>query len=236
MEIVIHCQPTDTTCGPTSLHAVYQYYKDNISLTDVIAEVDIVDNGGTLAPLLGLHALKRGYYCEIHPYNIYIFDPTWFYPKKLPTNKLIEKLEQQHDEFESPTLRENSKAHIDFLKHGGEVSMHDLNPALLKKYFDKRIPLLTGVSATYLYRCAREIDDENGVIQYNDIKGLPAGHFVVLHGYEKSTKDIIVADPLKTNPLFEDSYYRVHASRLINAIMLGVLTNDANILIVKPKV
>ena len=33
-------QPDELTCGPTCLHAVYRYYGDDISLDQVIAEVD----------------------------------------------------------------------------------------------------------------------------------------------------------------------------------------------------
>ena len=35
----IQSQPTDSTCGPTCLHAVYQYWNDTISLEQVIGEV-----------------------------------------------------------------------------------------------------------------------------------------------------------------------------------------------------
>ncbi|HKJ47383.1 MAG TPA: hypothetical protein VJ991_16230, partial [Balneolales bacterium] len=53
-------QPTDSTCGPTSLHAVYSYYGDDIPLQDVIDQVHCFENGGTLAVFLAIHALKRG--------------------------------------------------------------------------------------------------------------------------------------------------------------------------------
>ena len=51
-------QPDDSTCGPTSLHAVYQYFDDDISLDQVIAEVSFLQEGGTLAVMLGCHALQ----------------------------------------------------------------------------------------------------------------------------------------------------------------------------------
>lgn len=54
-------QPDDTTCGPTCLHAVYSYFGDALDLSTVIGEVQTLEEGGTLAVLLGLHALRRGY-------------------------------------------------------------------------------------------------------------------------------------------------------------------------------
>src|SRR3990170_1990178 len=71
-------QPDDTTCGPTCLHAVYRYYGDDIALEDVIADVEPLESGGTLAVLLGCSALRRGYGAMIHTCNLEVFDPTWF--------------------------------------------------------------------------------------------------------------------------------------------------------------
>ena len=78
LEIEILPQPDDTTCGPTCLHAVYRYYGDSIPLRDVISEVQKLEEGGTLAVLLGLHALRRGYRATLYTYDLQVFDPTWF--------------------------------------------------------------------------------------------------------------------------------------------------------------
>ena len=53
-------QPTITTCGPTCLHSIYRYFNDSISLKQVISEVSMLEEGGTLAVFLANHALKRG--------------------------------------------------------------------------------------------------------------------------------------------------------------------------------
>ena len=71
-------QPDDTTCGPTCLHALYRYFGDDIPLDQVINQVQTLDGGGTLAVMLGNHALSRGYRALIYTFNLMIFDPTWF--------------------------------------------------------------------------------------------------------------------------------------------------------------
>lgn len=53
--------------------------------------------------------------------------------------------------------------------------------------------------------------------------------------YDAKKRLVVVADPHPTNPLFKDNYYKVSVNRLINSIMLGVLTYDANLLIIEPK-
>lgn len=229
--IKIHTQPDDSTCGPTSLHAVYRYFKDNITLSDVIKEVPYLEEGGTLEVLLACHALKRGYTARIYTYNLHIFDPTWV---SLPNEEIILKLEQQLEYKSSSKLVRASEAYIDFLKLGGEIRLTDLTKGLLRKFFDKGIPLLTGLSATYLYQSAREYSDEAGNSIYDDIQGYPMGHFVVLCGFAEDQKHVVVADPYRENPFFKDNYYEVSLSRLLNSIMLGMATFDANLLAIEP--
>lgn len=229
--IKIHTQPDDSTCGPTSLHAVYRYFKDTISLGEVIKEVPYLDEGGTLEVLLACHALQRGYRARIYTYNLHIFDPTWFL---LSNEEIIEKLELQMQVKKGSKLHRASLAYIDFLKLGGELRCRDLTKTMLREYFDEDIPLLTGLSATYLYQGAREMVDEHDNSIYDDVRGFPMGHFVVLCGFGEDQKSIVVADPYRENPYFKDNYYEVKASHLINSIMLGMATFDANLLAIQP--
>jgi hypothetical protein len=43
-----------------------------------------------------------------------------------------------------------------------------------------------------------------------------------------------VADPLQDNPRYGSHYYTVGMQRLLGAILLGVLTYDANLLVLEP--
>jgi len=56
----------------------------------------------------------------------------------------------------------------------------------------------------------------------------------VLHGYDREARTVHVADPLKSNPLTGTQNYTASIDRVINAILLGVLTYDANLLIIQP--
>jgi hypothetical protein len=229
-EVVMLPQPNDVTCGPTCLHAIYYFYNDQVSLSQVIKEVQYLETGGTLAVLLGLHALKRGYDVTINVLDMDIFDPTWFVSEV----DLIEKLELQMRYKKSRKIQQASIAYIEFLKQGGKVISKDISSRFLKESFDRYGPVLSGLSSTYLYRSSRELTDENDSCVYDDVRGYPSGHFVVLGGYGSSAKTILVADPYSKNP-HAKLYYEVRVSRLINAILLGELTYDANLLFIKPK-
>ncbi|PLX48455.1 MAG: peptidase-C39 like family protein [Desulfobulbaceae bacterium] len=227
LHLDISMQPDDITCGPACLHSVYEYYGDSISLQQVITEVKSLKGGGTLAVLLANHALKRGYRATIYTYNLHVFDPTWFTEKE----SVAEKLKQQEAIKNDEKLTFATHGYLEFLERGGSLLFEDLTIGLIRKFLKKSIPILTGLSSTYLYRAVRE-NPEND--KGDNIAGIPTGHFVVLCGYDKSQREVLVADPYKMNPVSNDHYYMVSIARLLGAVLLGILTHDANLLIIEP--
>ncbi len=222
-------QPTETTCGPTCLHAIYNYFNDPIELDQIMKEVPVLDDGGgTFGAFLGTHALKRGYRSTLYTYNLKVFDPTWFMP---PRPDILEKLRLQAEYKKQKRFAAASAAYENFLRAGGRLEFTDLTSRLIITYLKASIPIIVGLSAPYLYRTAREIGE---TMELDDIRGTPSGHFVVLYGYDKTTREIYLADPLKPNPFSRSQRYAVHVARLINAILLGILTNDANLLVIEP--
>jgi hypothetical protein len=227
----IYPQPDGTTCGPTCLHAVYRFFDDSLPLHQVVSEVKQLEGGGTLAVYLGSHALARDYKATIYTYNLQIFDPTWFLPG---TSGISDKLKRQRDYKKGlPGLDVATDAYLEFLYRGGRIGFEVLTANLLRRFLNRSLPLLTGLSATYLYNCAREYSVGNSLF-YDDIRGESTGHFVVLAGYDRKERTVLVADPLKPNPVAQSPYYQVSIYRLICAIMLGVLTYDGDLLIIEP--
>jgi hypothetical protein len=223
-------QPDDTTCGPTCLHAVYRYFGDSIPLNRVIDETTHLETGGTLAVFLACHALRRRYSATIFTYNLQFFDPTWFYP---PGQDLSKKLAAQAEFKKNDSrLQVATTGYLDFLGLGGQIYFEDLTRSLIRRYLNRSVPIITGLSSTYLYRIIREYGI-NGVD--DDVRGKPAGHFVVLSGYDKEARTVCVADPYRQNPVSNEQTYTVNIDRVIGAILLGVLTHDANFLIVQPR-
>ena len=147
--------------------------------------------------------------------------------------QLYDKLEQQLQYKQGKKFTVATRAYQRFLKMGGNVQIDTLTPDLLDRYFDQDCPILTGLSATYLYQNKREYTDRQNKSVYDDLKGDPMGHFVVLCGMDNQR--VFVADPYKENPISESNYYEVDIFRLLNAIMLGIVTYDANLLIISPK-
>lgn len=234
LQLDIHSQPDDVTCGPTCLHAVYRYFGDSISLAQVVEEITQLRDGGTLACLLGCHALRRGYKARIYTYDLNTFDPTWLNREGKDADPafLIDKLRRQMAAKPDPKLRFVSQAYIDYLGLGGKLRLEDLSRPLIRRPLNKGLPIITGLSSTYLYREARDIPSTN---LSDDIRGVPGGHFVVLHGYDHFKRTVLIADPYGDNPLTGSNGYEIPIDRVICATLLGIVTYDANLLILEPR-
>lgn len=224
----IHRQPDDATCGPTCLHAVYRHFGEDVALDELLGEVPTVEGGGTLGVLLATHALSRGYSATIVTWNLQVFDPTWFPPQR---DELRERLLARAACASDEKLRVATRAYVDFLDAGGRLALRDLDPELLRRYLLRGLPILTGLSASFLYREARERASDG---QPDDVAGDPVGHFVVLTGYAPESGEVVICDPMHPNPLATSHTYTVKVERLIGAIYLGVLTFDGNLIVLEP--
>jgi len=222
-------QPDQFSCGPTCLHAIYRYFGDPIPLEKVIRGIPSLKTGGTLDVFLANHALERGYKTTIYTYNLKVFDPTWFTTQGVD---IASRLKTQLAHKAAQKLRTATRGYVRYLELGGLLRFEDLTAALIRRYLTQSVPILTGLSATYLYRCPREFGPKD---DYDDVRGVPSGHFVVLYGYDKENREVLIADPFNPNPFFEGLYYRVNIDRVICSILLGIVTYDANLLIIEPR-
>jgi hypothetical protein len=225
----ILAQPNDITCGPTCLEAIYRYYSSPLPLEEIIDQVHAFEGGGTLAVWLACHALKRKYEATIYTYNVQLFDPSWFLP---PERDLVACLKEQIKYKQDARLILATHAYLEYFELGGKVKLEDLTREMLLAHLLQDGPILTGLNSNFLYRSPREYGIDNIL---DDIRGEPAGHFVILSGYNKKTDTISVVDPLMTNPYSITQKYDVAIDRVICSILLGILTHDANFLILKPK-
>ncbi len=224
----MQAQPTETSCGPTCLHAVYQHFSDKYSLEKIIADIPENPDGGTYSVMLANHALKRGYEATIYSYNLRVFDPTW---ADHSSGEIAKKLAIRRDHTTSKKATANLSAYIEFLERGGKMRFDELDSALLAMLLARGNPVIAGLNSTHLYRSSRL--KRNG--KDDDITGEVEGHFVTLFEYDHANKQILVADPYHKNPLSDSLIYAIDPQRLINSIMLGIVTYDANLLLIEEK-
>ncbi|MGB0515229.1 MAG: hypothetical protein ACPGJE_10360, partial [Wenzhouxiangellaceae bacterium] len=193
----IEPQPDTTTCGPTCLHALYRHFGEGLTLSDVIDSIHRLDHGGTLDVFLANDALRRGYSATIWTYNLNVFDPTWFQDRRIGESNLAGKLHAQMEAKRDPKLHVATQGYLQYLRLGGKIRFADLTRALVRTLLADGHPVLTGLSATYLYRSMREWGPDDAD---DDIRGLPVGHFVLLTHYDRSRREVEIADPMQENP------------------------------------
>lgn len=214
-------QPDETTCGPTCLHAIYNYWGRSESLEDVIDRSSTLESGsGTFDVFLACDALHNGFRATIYTYNLIVFDPTWF----VSGVDIAKRLQQQYAMKRDRKLRNATEGYLEFLSMGGRLRLADLSRSLIHGLLRRGLPILTGLSSTFLYRASREYGADDVA---DDIRGAPTGHFVVIAGYDHNKRTVLVADPY--GPTQE---YWSNIDRVINAILLGIVTYDSNLLVI----
>ena len=219
-------QPDETTCGPTCLHAVYRYWGRQELLADVVARTGKLERGGTVAVFLACDALRQGFQATIYTFNLTLFDPSWFAGKVDKVDLVERLLRQRAEKPHDKRVQEVTAGYVEFLRLGGHLRLTDLSRYLLRGILRRRLPIITGLSSTYLYRAMREYGPHDAL---DDIRGAPGGHFVVLAGYDRPARTLLVADPY--GPARD---YWIKIDRAVGAILLGVVTHDANLLVIHP--
>ena len=220
-------QPDETTCGPTCLNAIYRYWGEDEPLSDVIARTYKMEQSGTFAVFLACDALRKGYQATIYTYNLTVFDPTWFMPGVDIADRLRVQRELKHDS----RLRRVTEGYLEFLHMGGRLRFADLSRRLIRGLLRRNLPILTGLSSTYLYRAAREYGPNE---EADDVRGTPSGHFVVMAGYNRKERRVLIADPYQPHPYGPTLEYWISIDRVIGAVLLGIVTHDANLLVIHP--
>lgn len=228
LELFVSKQPDDESCGITCLQAIYNYYGLETTLEGLKHQIEHWQTGGTVSVNLARNALAMGFAAEIYTYNIKIFDPTW---NNLAPRELEHKLRMRQRRIRSKKQKKVIGFYLDFLRKGGILRFDDLSEDLFDRLFTDHKPVICGLSATYLYQNMRETADN----QEDDIVGQPVGHFVVVSGWDSAERTVTISDPLSKNPISETGTYLLPFTKFSNAVMLGILTYDENLLVISKK-
>lgn len=229
MDLTATAQPSDTTCGPASLHAVYRFYGLDVPMAQLAEQVPQLPGGGTLAVHLALDAMARGFDATIYTCNLQVFDPTWFHADSPP---LAQRLRTQMRYKRDRKMRMASRAYLAFDESGGRLMMCEITFDLILEHLRRGMPLIAGLSSTWLYQCARDRPWDN---EPDDVAGEPSGHFVVIHGADTASRRLSIADPYLHEPFPGSRAYTMDADRVIHAILLGIMTYDAKMLLIHPR-
>lgn len=222
-------QPDDVTCGPSCLLSVLSYFGYEGSFAQLKAQVPTNPDGGTLAVYLAIAAHRLGYGTKLYSYDLRVLDPTW---SALSPAVIAAKLRARADGTPKLKLQAACRAYATYLEEGGSLDFSDLSADLLAGIIDRDRPIICGLNSTYLYGDPRARPDDN---VDDDVHGDPVGHFLVVSGHDGG-RHFTVTDPSNDAPhLGASDTYPVSARRLINAILLGIVSFDAVLLEIWPE-
>lgn len=228
LDIDMPDQPDDSSCGPTSLYSVYKFFGLDVTLETVIKELDGYDPAiGSYDAILGIDALKRGFDAIITPFNLNVFDWSWF---GLNMDALRIKLDRLASVGLSETVRKLASLYVEFIDRGGRI-VFQYNPEqafFTANYYTGVVPLICGLSSTWIHQSKRENPDTGEYDEY----GRMMGHYVVLGGWEWGLNPVrtTVYDPYGSRTLFRSNKYILEYDQLLTAMMLGTNTHEGNLL------
>jgi hypothetical protein len=219
-------QPDETTCGPTCLHAVYAYWDDPEPLHAVVKRMRRLDSGGTYAVFLGCDALRKGYKARIYTYNLTVFDPSWFGSARID---IRERLARQQRLKPDPRIYNATEGYLEFLELGGRIRF--ANP-LAVAHRAGAAPALSAADGTLLDVSVPAASRVRSDDRPDDIQGVPQGHFVVIAGWQPDRRRVLVVDPYQPHRYGPALRYWLGIDRVVAAILLGIVTHDANVLVI----
>lgn len=218
-------------CLAECLFSVFQYYKIDCSLDEIIENISI--NSDKLYDWefkSGIFAIKKGLKPKIYTNVPYLFDPSW---NDLSQNELLEKLkeeakyfnerlrkinnepEQENFIFPNHLIADRYKKEIDsvvqYIENGGEVIFDPITVDGMKKYIDQGVPLIISHNQTLLHNMKRAFN-----YKPDDIRGATWGHVIAVIGYDGN--DFIIADP---DGMFSRNSleYKINANRVLESVL-----------------
>ena len=128
-------------------------------------------------------------------------------------------------------LQTASRGYLEFLALGGQLRFTDLTRRLIREYLGRSIPILTGLSATYLYRSMREYGPERRARRYPRRARRPFRRALRIR-IRPSARCWSPIPCCRTRSPTRITM-KIDVDRVICAILLGILTYDANLLIIR---
>jgi hypothetical protein len=200
------------SCIPACLQEVFGYYGESITQEEIMKTSENPKMGMSLIEV-GIFSLKHNYKPLIITNNVNIFDPTWF---KLDSTKLKLNLKKRA-KFVDDLNQFMIDKYIKFLNLGGEINFETISPALFEKYLSMEIPIIMELASTFLYKLAKSSHPGG----FDDaIRGQIEGHGVVIAGFDKKDKFLIIDPNSKKSPSKTGVYWVDGAELMMSFALL----------------
>lgn len=193
-------QPTNTSCGPTSLAMIFSYYGKERTPEEVIKEIPVIRNKagedcGTSGQQLAIWCLAQGFHVDLYSADFQLLDLSW---SSLSKAEMLERLTKAIKVRIAPAIGKDwsslyLKSYIEFIKSGGTLHIDPyISSSLLNELLENG-PVVVTVNFNVLHSVGRTTDIALRKSRADDINGKLANHFVVLYGREHGS--YLIDDP-----------------------------------------
>ena len=145
------------------------YWGDDEPLATVIERMWRLEQGGTFAVFLGCDALAQG----LSRAHLHV------QPLRVRSDVVHAAARRHRRAARSRSARRRATrgqhatdGYLEFLERGGRLRFADLSQHLIRGILRCRLPIITGLSSTYLYRSAREFGRTDTP---DDVRGIRSG-------------------------------------------------------------
>lgn len=220
-------QPTNTTCSPTALSMLLEYYGEKLDPLDIEVKVPQCVNGegekiGTINQQLATWCLSNGFDVVLYTFDCQIIDQSW---AELSAEHQLERMKLRKDGWIVPSVGEEwtkqyTQSYIDFISAGGILN---IQPAVTTKLLYKLLetgPILPCVSYSTMYGAARSRNADEIKSVDDDINGRAMNHSVVVYGNDEAG-NFLIADPWRKPGL-----HTIEPERMIASISTAQIECD----------
>jgi len=203
LKVPIIKQKRKMGCGPTAMSMLYKYFGKDVSPKGIVKEIGGLTKWGSFTTDLAFMARKLGFKVICYSYALIYFEPGF---AKLSHEEFIKKVKSLIRKEKRAYQKRELKSILRVLKSDIDFQMRIPSLNVIRKFLDKKLPVLVAVNSATLKEKKRD---------------LRFGHFIILTGYTKDKfyyndphgkRASISADKLifaLSNNVFESSGYLI---------------------------
>lgn len=199
------------TCGPNCLVNIYTHYGIKTTLQKILDDLNVAADESTYVPQLARHVLKSKLKTTLVSSNTFTLSAEW---KNKPKTIVIEELKKW--------LAKNSKSEwltdglftLYYLQEGGELVIANITTQVIDTLLQQNNVLIVCIEESWLWG-KRKL---KGAVEYDAVKGMTAGHCIVVYG-QKGNK-YLISDPYPTQISGRDGLYSIDKDTLVVSTLI----------------
>ena len=198
-------------CGPSCLEMVYRKKGLDISLVQILQELNLEAKGSvTFPPQLARNLLAHGLRTNLVVANSQFISPAW---KNFGRRELMDNLKNWLTFQPTHEWHVYGLHSLFYLEEGGDIELKSFESDYLKKLIDRGSILVLCVDEVWLW--GHRFKEH--VSEIDDLRSKSWGHFVVVSEYNNDNFTIL--DPYPTGLPGKEGVYEVSGVDLVNATL-----------------